>query len=125
MRTPARSATSSAHIGTIIEHMFDEWRLSDEYPTLFLLSRPVWVDTARVLPASGIRQDELPLWVRASGLRLEPRMAGTQRAWVRRSDGGWISVVDVAAASGNGQSRVDMTLWLPPEVITVDGDAAR
>ncbi len=42
--------------------MFDEWRVSDEYPTLFLLSRPVWVDTARVLPASGIRQDELPLW---------------------------------------------------------------
>ena len=30
--------------------MFDEWRLSDEYPTLFLVGRPVWVDTARVLP---------------------------------------------------------------------------
>ena len=71
--------------------MFDQWRVSEEYPTLFLLSRPVWVDTSRVLPASGIRQDELPLWVRASGLRLEPRMSGTQRAWVRRSDGGWIS----------------------------------
>ena len=78
-----------------------------------------------MLPASGIRQDELPLWVRGFGLRLEPRMSGTQRAWVRRSDGGWISVVDVAAASGNGQSRVNMTLWLPPDVITVDGDVAR
>jgi len=105
--------------------MFDQWRISDEYPTLFLLSRPVWVDTARVLPGSGIRQDELPLWVRAGGLRLEPRVSGTQRAWVRRSDGGWISVVDVAAASGNGQSRLNMTLWLPPDVITVDDDAAR
>jgi len=35
------------------------------------------------------------------------------------------AVVDVAAASGNGQSRVNMTLWLPPDVITVDGDVAR
>jgi hypothetical protein len=52
-------------------------------------------------------------------------MSGTQRAWVRRSDGGWISVVDVAAASGNGQSRLNMTLWLPPDVINVDDDAAR
>jgi hypothetical protein len=34
-------------------------------------------------------------------------------------------VVDVAAASGNGHSRVNMTLWLPPEVITIDGDTAR
>jgi len=34
-------------------------------------------------------------------------------------------VVDVAAASGNGQSRVNMTLWLPPYLITLDGDVAR
>ena len=35
------------------------------------------------------------------------------------------AVVDLEAASGNGHSRVNMTLWLPPELIIVDGDAAR
>ncbi len=52
-------------------------------------------------------------------------MSGTQRAWLRRSDGSWIAVVDVQAASGNGHSQVSMTLWLPPEVISVDGDATQ
>jgi hypothetical protein len=98
--------------------MFDGWTVSDEYPTLFLLSRPVWVDTARVLPASGIRQDELPLWVRASGVRIEPRIRGRQTAWLRRSDGGWLAVVEVSAASANGQSQISTTLWLTPEMIS-------
>lgn len=98
--------------------MFDEWTVSDEYPTLFLLSRSVWVDTARVLPASGIRQDQLPLWVRGCGLRVEPRILGRQTAWLRRSDGGWLAVVEVSAASSNGQSRISTALWLTPEVIS-------
>ena len=105
--------------------MFDRWQNSGEYPTLFQVNRQVWVDMPRVLPTSGIRQDELPLWVKSYGLRLEPRMSGTQRAWLRRSDGSWIAVVDVQAASGNGHSQVSMTLWLPPEVISIDGDATQ
>jgi hypothetical protein len=101
--------------------MFDQWRVSDEYPTLFLLSRPVWVDTARVLPASGIRQDELPLWVRTGALRLEPLMSARQVAWIRRaSDGGLLAVVLVPASSANGKSKVTMQLWLEPDLITTD-----
>jgi hypothetical protein len=44
---------------------------------------------------------------------------------LRRSDGGWIAIVDVAATSANSQSQLSTTLWLPPEVITVDRSSAR
>jgi hypothetical protein len=98
--------------------MFEKWRVSDEYPTLFLLSRPVWVDTARVLPASGIRQDELPLWVRAAGLRVEPRMLGRQTAWLRRSDGGWQRSSRSAQPARTANLGLSTTLWLTPEVIS-------
>ena len=98
--------------------MFGGWESSAEYPTLYPLNRRVWVDTARVLPASGIRQDQVPLWLRAGGLRIEPRMLGRQIAWLRRCDGGWLAVVEVSAGSSNSRSQISMTLWLSPEAIT-------
>ncbi len=100
--------------------MFESWEDSAEFPTLFRVDREVRVDVARVFPAGGIRKDELPLWVKACGLLLEPAMSARQIAWVRRSDGGWLAAVEMPASSANGRSRLAMQLWLPPEALTAE-----
>lgn len=78
------------------------------------------VDVARVFPASGIRKDELHLWVKAGGLLLEPAMSARQIAWIRRSDRGWMAAVEMPAGSANGRSQLAMQLWLPPEALTAN-----
>jgi hypothetical protein len=101
--------------------MFEGWRDSAEYPTLFRADRDVFVDVSRVFPSGGgRRKDELPLWVKAGALRLEPWMLARQIAWIRRCDGGWLAVVLMPAGSANGQSGVTMQLWLEPDAITTD-----
>lgn len=100
--------------------MFDFWDPSSEFPTLFRVDREVRVNTARIFPTTGIRKDELPLWVQACGLLLEPVMLARQVAWIRRADGGWLAVVEMPASSANGRSRVAMELWLPPEALAVE-----
>ncbi|WP_232076849.1 hypothetical protein [Mycobacterium gallinarum] len=89
------------------------------------MSRPVWVHTGRALPASGARMDELPLWVRSGGLLIEPRMLGRLVAWLRRSDGGWVAVVEVDVSSPNRRSCATATMWLPAgDVSPVDEQSA-
>jgi hypothetical protein len=100
--------------------MFDLWRDSPEYPTLYRVERDVLIDISRVFPSLGGRQDELPLWVRASGLRLEPWMPARQIAWIRRADGGWLAIAHMPAGSANRQSSVTMQLWLESDAITTD-----
>ncbi len=98
--------------------MFEEWQADLlGYRTLIPEDRPVMVNTARAFPPSGTRRDQLPMWVKAGGLHLEPRMSGHQTAWLRRADGGWLAVVTIQATSGNNQSRVAMQLWLLPDDI--------
>ena len=49
--------------------MFEKWRDSSEFPTLYRMRREVLVDISRLFPRlGGRRKDELPLWVKASGL---------------------------------------------------------
>ncbi|WP_082984037.1 hypothetical protein [Mycobacterium sp. 1165178.9] len=60
--------------------MFDSWEPSDEYATLHHLDRKVRVDVARVFPTKAMRKDELPMWVKAFGLHLEPTMFARQIA---------------------------------------------
>jgi hypothetical protein len=102
--------------------MFDQWQQDPEYPTLYRVERDVIVDVSRAFPGAGhVRQDELPLWVKTSALRLEPSMRARQVAWIRRaSDGGWLAVVVMPAGSANGKSTVTMQLWLEPEMISID-----
>ena len=88
----------------------------DGYPTLFPCDRLVTVKTSW-LPHSGIRRDELALWIKAGGLHLDYEMPGRQLAWVRRSDGSWIAVVELTAQSGNQRSSLTATLWLPPGAV--------
>lgn len=99
---------------------FDHWMSSAAYPTLFSVDRDVYVDLTRVFPTLGSvarRQDGLPLWVRACGLRLELQIPGRQVAWVRRADGGWLACVVCCPTSANGQSRLRMQLWVEPEAL--------
>lgn len=84
---------------------FSEWPDTGPYRILFKVDRgPVWVDMMRVFPGLGLcarRQDELALYVRAGGLRLEPWMEGTIRAWLRRTAVGsrWCSFLLPAATA--------------------------
>jgi hypothetical protein len=64
------------------------------------------------------RQDELALWIKSGGLRLDPWMAGRQVAWLRRSDGGWLALVLLPAASTNETARMTLQLWVEPDAIT-------
>lgn len=96
--------------------MFEEWENIEGYPTLFSCDRPVVVDTSW-LPASGTRRDELAMWIKSGGLQLDYKMPGQQRAWIRRSDGSWVAVVELTAHSGNRRSSLTATLWLPPGAI--------
>lgn len=66
--------------------MFDQWRQTPDYPTLYRVNREVLVDTMRAFPSvTGIRQDELPMWVKACALRVErPWMLGRQIAWMQQ-----------------------------------------
>src|SRR6516225_10120807 len=102
--------------------MFEDWLDDPDYSTLYRVDRDVVVDVSRAFPGiSSRRQDELPLWVKAYALRLEPVMRARHVAWIRRaSDGGWLAVVLMPAGSGNGKSSVTMQLWLEAEMITTD-----
>lgn len=83
---------------------------------MFPCDRPVTVNTSWP-PPSGARRDELAMWIKASGLHLDHEMQARQLAWVRRSDGLWLAVVELTAHSSNARSSVTATLWLPPGAI--------
>ena len=75
---------------------FGGWPEAAVYRTRFSIDRQVWVDMLRVFPGLGScarRQDELALWIKSGGLRLDPWMAGRQVAWLRRADGGWAGAI--------------------------------
>lgn len=98
--------------------MFESWAMSAEYPILFEVDRDVLVNVAGLSPPTAVRKDKLPLWVKSSGLLLDPEMPARQLAWIRRSDGGWIALVQLTAKSANRQSQLTMDLWLPPNAFT-------
>jgi hypothetical protein len=100
--------------------VFEHWEIDCRYPTLFRVNRMVMVDMQAALPGLGRRMDGVPMWCRGAGLRLEPFMPGHQIAWVRRFDGGFFAVVEVAAGSANGRSQLTMQLWCEPTMITTD-----
>jgi hypothetical protein len=105
---------------------FSGWPETTEHRTRYSIDRHVWVDMLRVFPGLGscaLRQDELALWIKSGGVRLEPWMPGRQVAWLRRADGGWLAVVLLAAASANNASQVTLQLWVEPDVIKTDPPA--
>lgn len=91
-----------------------------EFPTLFLVDRPVVINAQAVFPRNGRRLNGVAMWVRSNGLRLEPYVLGRQIAWIRRCDGGFWALVLIVAHSANGQSTLPMQLWVEPENICTD-----
>ncbi|MCS3779408.1 hypothetical protein [Tsukamurella ocularis] len=109
----------------ILDHMFESWRTEYGRRALreFEPPRPVLVDMRAVLPgglgAARIRS-QLPLWVRAVGLRFEAVMAGRQLCWVIDTEGAWWAMVEVSVRSSNGSAALDATIWARAEHVTVD-----
>jgi hypothetical protein len=103
----------------VIDPSLSGWPESGEHRILFPVERPVWVDMLRVFPGLGSwgRQDQLAMWIKAGGLRLEPWMPGRQVAWIRRADGGWLARVCVPATSTNRQACVTLQLWVEPAAV--------
>ncbi|MFV8279775.1 hypothetical protein ACNQPY_26225 [Mycobacteroides abscessus] len=103
--------------------MFDVagWDSSGMYPTLVAADRPVMIDGLRAFfGAGGGLMSGVPLGVRSAGLRVDPWMPGRQRLWLRVRDGSWLAGVELVAESGNGSSRLNMQLWLPPTAFVLD-----
>ncbi|BBX86950.1 hypothetical protein MAUB_48230 [Mycolicibacterium aubagnense] len=107
---------SEVRHNAIIERVFETWENINGYPTLYPCDRPVFVDTSW-LPHSGTRRDKLAMWIKSGGLQVDYGMPGRQLAWIRRSGGSWIAVVELTARSGNVRSSLTATLWLPPGAI--------
>lgn len=109
---------------TTIEQVFDSTSCDPAHPahpTLFRVDRQVAVYAHDALPSTGRRPaDQLPLWVKAFGLRIEAHMQGRQVAWVRRADGGFLAIVLVPAASSNGRLRVTLPMCLDPSQVSTD-----
>lgn len=103
-------------------HAFDMW---SDRTTLRIVDPPrlVLVDWAQVDPTAGrppgFACDPLPLRVRAGGVRVEPRMSGVQRAWLRLCDGQWRALVEVEVSSANRRSRLTLTMLVAPDAIAL------
>lgn len=85
--------------------------------------RQVMVDMGRVDPSCGRPYAFAPggvsLRVRAFGARIEPTMPAYQIAWLQLSTGLWRGICRMHIASANQLSAATISLWVPPEAITV------
>lgn len=107
--------------------MFDQRALDmwSDRTTLRVIDppRPVSVDWSQVDPTAGrppgFARNPPPLRVRAGGVRVEPRMSGVQRAWLRLCDGQWRALVEVELTSANGRSRLALTILVVPDAIAL------
>ena len=106
--------------------MFDSWTCDADHPTLFRIDRQVAVFAHDALPSSGRRPaDQVPLWVKAFGVRIEAHMQARQVAWVRRSDGTWLAIALVSAGSSKGRVQVTLPMCLDPSQLSTDLNLVR
>lgn len=88
--------------------------------------RPVMVDLGRVDPSCcrpySFAPGGVSLRVRAFGARIEPAMSAHQIAWLQLSTGLWRGICRMRIASANQLPAATITLWVPPEAITVQED---
>ena len=102
------------------QHSLDMW---SDRTTLRMIDPPrlVSVDWSQVDPTAGrppgFARQPPPLRVRAGGVRVEPRMPGTQHAWLRLCDGQWRALVEVEISSANRHSRLTLTMLVAPDAI--------
>ncbi|SCX15316.1 MULTISPECIES: hypothetical protein [Mycobacteriaceae] len=94
--------------------MFDTWR---NPRTLILRDEPVEVLTNHVWPDALGAMSLAPADVRNHGLYVDAIARGRLLAWVRRSNGVWLAVVQIEGRSRDGQSSLTMTLWVLPNAV--------
>ena len=103
-----------------IKRVFEPWGC-DEHRTLFRTDRDVAVYAHDALPSSGRRPaNQVPLWVKAAGVRIEAHMLARQIAWVKRSDGGWMALVLVPATSSNRRLKIALPMCVDSSQISTD-----
>lgn len=101
--------------------MFESWGCDAEHPTVFRVDRDVAVFAHDALPSSGRRPaDQVPLWVKAFGVRIEAHMQARQIAWARRADGGWLAILLVPASSSNGRLQITLPMCVDPTQVSTD-----
>ncbi|ROZ88078.1 hypothetical protein EEB19_22335 [Gordonia sp. OPL2] len=107
--------------------MFEQW---SDARTLRVFDPPraVTVDMTVIDPTLGrgrrFGRSGVSLHVRANGAQINPQLAGWQMAWLGMADGQWRALVYVQISSANGQSRLPVTLWVPPDALTVAATAS-
>jgi hypothetical protein len=81
------------------------------------------VDMSRALPLArhALPADKVPLWLRASGVRVEGVEHGEQLAWLRLIDGQWLARVRIFPAIGKDRSLA-LTLWVTQDAIIDESD---
>jgi hypothetical protein len=109
-----------SHEEATIERVFESLGC-DGHRTLFRTDRDVAVYAHDALPSSGRRPaNQVPLWVKAAGVRIEAHMLARQIAWVRRSDGGWMALVLVPATSSNRRLQIALPMCVDSSQISTD-----
>lgn len=97
--------------------MFDRWRDPPGVKILVVRDQPVDVLTHLLWPEADRPMYLSPAPVRAHGLAVPSIAHGNLVAWVRRTSGTWLAVVNVEGRSHDGQSAVTMTLWCPRHAV--------
>lgn len=98
--------------------MFDQssgwWGTRYEYDP----PRPVWLDLRLTLPPRRLRQDTIPLRVRAAGVDIARVEPAELLAWQQTNTGDWYGEVRTMLTNRNGQAQRETTLLSPAEAIT-------
>ncbi|MGX9296753.1 hypothetical protein [Tsukamurella paurometabola] len=79
---------------------------------------PCLVSTSRAFPGAGAARrgrNELPLWLRAHGLQLQPELHGVVLRWARLTSGDWLAEVQLAIPTGHG--AVPITTWVSQQAV--------
>lgn len=80
-----------------------------------LRDEPAKVLTQNLWP--GLGETGASREVRAHGLHIDAVADGRLIAWVRRTTGMWLAVVEVEGRSADGRASVPMTLWCPRNAV--------
>lgn len=102
----------------IIERVFDQvsgwWGTRYEYDP----PRPVWLDLRQALPPQRLRQDDIPLRVRAAGVDIARVEPAELLAWQQTCAGDWYAEVRATLTNRNGQAQREATLLSPADAIS-------
>jgi hypothetical protein len=97
--------------------VFDDWHDPPGVKILVTRDQPVEVMITQLWPEAGRAMFLSPAPIRAYGLYVPSIARGRLVAWMRRTSGTWLAVVNIDASSPDGRSTVTMTLWCPAHTV--------